>query len=127
MVNGFTGAEDCARSVASKPQKQMTAEKASLTIFFTVNPTSRSREKTLLARTEKFTPDGQTIAAEARLVFCSAYNIFVSRVQRQNDRAPEHRRHAAYATETSGLLLVAFLLLVLIVVRYWHVLHWSVR
>jgi hypothetical protein len=36
-------------------------------------------------------------------------------------------RHAIYATETSGLLFVAFLLLVLILVRYWHAIHWSVR
>jgi hypothetical protein len=47
--------------------------------------------------------------------------------QRQNDSAHKHRRHAIYATETSGLLLIAFLLLVLIVVRYWHAIHWSVR
>ena len=46
--------------------------------------------------------------------------------QRQNDPAHKHERHA-YATETSGLLLIAFLLLVLTIVRYWHAIQWSVR
>jgi len=58
---------------------------------------------------------------------CRAYNNAMAHVQRQKNSAHEHRRHSAYATETSGLLLVAFLLLVLIIVRYWHVIHWSVR
>ena len=47
--------------------------------------------------------------------------------QRQNDSQRKHRRHAIYATETSGLLLVAFLLLVLTLIRYWHAIRWSVR
>jgi len=51
----------------------------------------------------------------------------MAHAQRKHDSTHEHRRHAAYATETSGLLLVAFLLLVLTLVRYWHVIHWSVR
>jgi hypothetical protein len=46
---------------------------------------------------------------------------------RHDDSSPKHQRHAIYATETSGLLLVAFLLLALTLVRYWHVIHWSVR
>jgi hypothetical protein len=56
-----------------------------------------------------------------------AYNMFVVNAQRQNDTAPKHSRHAIYATETSGLLLIAFLLLVLTIVRYWHAIHWSLR
>lgn len=47
--------------------------------------------------------------------------------QRQNDSDHGHHRHPIYATETFGLLVIAFLLLVLTVVRYWHVIHWSVR
>jgi len=39
----------------------------------------------------------------------------------------KHRRHAAYASETTGLLLIAFLLLALTLLRYWHELHWSLR
>jgi hypothetical protein len=46
---------------------------------------------------------------------------------RQNDSGLKHRRHAIYATETTGLLVIAFLLLVLIVIRYWHAIHWSWR
>jgi hypothetical protein len=53
------------------------------------------------------------------------YNIRVS------DSAPEddhkHHRHAVYASETSGLLLVALVLLILTLVRYWHEIHWSLR
>jgi CHASE3 domain sensor protein len=47
--------------------------------------------------------------------------------QRQDRPPHEHRRHTIYAKETSGLLLIAFLLLVIILVRYWHAIHWSVR
>jgi hypothetical protein len=47
--------------------------------------------------------------------------------RRQNDSSRKPQRHAIYATETSGLLLIAFLLLVLILIRYWHAIHWSVR
>jgi hypothetical protein len=32
-----------------------------------------------------------------------------------------------YASETAGLLLIAFLLLVLTLVRYWRYIHWSLR
>lgn len=58
---------------------------------------------------------------------CREYNIFMADGQRHNDSSHKHPRHAIYATEASGLLLVAFLLLALTVVRYWHVIHWSVR
>lgn len=47
--------------------------------------------------------------------------------QPKNDSGHKQRRHAVYATETSGLLLVALFLLVLILVRYWHAIHWSLR
>jgi hypothetical protein len=58
---------------------------------------------------------------------CAAYNTDVVNAQRQNDSDHKHRRHAVYATETSGLLLIAFLLLVLTLIRYWHAIHWSMR
>jgi hypothetical protein len=51
----------------------------------------------------------------------------VVNAQRHNDSARKQQRHAAYAKETSGLLLIAFLLLVLTLVRYWHAIHWSLR
>jgi hypothetical protein len=43
----------------------------------------------------------------------------------QDDR--KRHRHAVYASETTGLLLIAFLLLVLTLIRYWHEIHWSWR
>jgi hypothetical protein len=51
----------------------------------------------------------------------------VVKAQPQNNSGHRHRRHAIYATETSGLLLIALLLLVLTVIRYWHAIHWSMR
>jgi hypothetical protein len=47
--------------------------------------------------------------------------------ERRNDSDQPHQRHAIYATETAGLLLIAVLLLVLTLVRYWHAIHWSLR
>src|ERR1700679_2693443 len=55
------------------------------------------------------------------------YNIDVANSPSSNQADHKHRRHAAYATETAGLLLIAFLLLVLSVIRYWHAIHWSLR
>jgi hypothetical protein len=51
----------------------------------------------------------------------------VANAQRQPDDARKHQRHAAYAAETSGLLLIALLLLILTLIRYWHAIHWSLR
>jgi hypothetical protein len=45
----------------------------------------------------------------------------------QNEDDHKRHRHAVYASETTGLLLIAFLLLVLTLVRYWHDIHWSLR
>jgi hypothetical protein len=44
-----------------------------------------------------------------------------------HDGSQQHRRHAAYASETTGLLLIAFMLLALALIRYWHQIHWSLR
>jgi len=46
---------------------------------------------------------------------------------RQDDSSHKHHRHAVYASETVGLLLIAGLLLVLTLIRYWHYIHWSLR
>ena len=53
------------------------------------------------------------------------YNIRVPDSTSQDDH--KHHRHAVYASETTGLLLIALVLLVLTLVRYWHEIHWSVR
>jgi len=45
--------------------------------------------------------------------------------QHKSDSSHKHHRHAVYATETAGLLLIAFLLLALTLIRYWHEIHWS--
>jgi hypothetical protein len=45
----------------------------------------------------------------------------------QNDSGHKQRRHAIYASETSGLLLIAFLVLIVTIIRYWHAIHWSMR
>jgi hypothetical protein len=55
------------------------------------------------------------------------YNTSVPAPERQDDSSEKHRRHAVYASETTGLLLIAFLLLVLTLIRYWHDIHWSLR
>jgi hypothetical protein len=47
------------------------------------------------------------------------------------DNPPEdnhkHPRQAVYASETTGLLLIAFLLLILTLIRSWHDIPWSWR
>jgi hypothetical protein len=45
----------------------------------------------------------------------------------QSGASSKRSRHAIYATETAGLLLIAFLLLILTVIRYWRDIHWSLR
>jgi hypothetical protein len=57
--------------------------------------------------------------------FTRRYNIRVPNPTPQDDH--KDRRHAVYASETTGLLLIAFLLLVLTVLRYWRDVHWSLR
>jgi len=44
-------------------------------------------------------------------------------------RAPDdkHRHHAAYAAEATGLLVIAVLLLILVLIRYWPYIAWSAR
>lgn len=47
--------------------------------------------------------------------------------QKQGADDAKHTRHHAYATETTGLLLIAILLLVLTLIRYWHSINWSIH
>jgi hypothetical protein len=53
------------------------------------------------------------------------YNIRVPHPAPQDDR--KQRRRAVYASETTGLLVIAVLLLILTLIRYWHHIHWSLR
>jgi hypothetical protein len=47
--------------------------------------------------------------------------------ERQAESSRKPHRRAVYASEATGLLLIAFLLLVLTLIRYWHDIHWSLR
>ena len=55
------------------------------------------------------------------------YNTAVLTPRSEPEAAHKHHRHAVYASETSGLLLIAVVLLVLTLVRYWNEIHWSLR
>jgi hypothetical protein len=73
-------------------------------------------------------PDTQYLRPKTQPTPHSAqrYNIRVPSAEPQTD-SHKHRRDAVYASEATGLLLIAFLLLVLTLVRYWHHIHWSLR
>ena len=45
----------------------------------------------------------------------------------QNEPDHKHQRHAIYATETAGLLLIAFLPLAITIMHYWLAVHRSLR
>ena len=55
------------------------------------------------------------------------YNSRVPSPEPETHTAERHHRHAVYASETTGLLLIALVLLVLTLVRYWHEIRWSLR
>jgi hypothetical protein len=40
---------------------------------------------------------------------------------------PHHHKHTVYAREATGLFLIALVLLVLTVIRYWEHIHWNIR
>ncbi|MFY9907894.1 MAG: hypothetical protein WBX02_03975 [Terriglobales bacterium] len=48
-------------------------------------------------------------------------------VDKQHPDNQHHHRHAIYAAEASGLLIMAVVLLILTVVRYWREIPWSAR
>jgi hypothetical protein len=56
-----------------------------------------------------------------------SYNTAVVLPQSQKDAGDKRHRHAIYATETSGLLLIVLIVLIVTVIRYWHAIHWSMR
>ena len=55
------------------------------------------------------------------------YNRHVLTQKSEQESEHRHHRHAVYASETTGLLMIALVLLVLTLVRYWHEIHWSLR
>jgi hypothetical protein len=45
-----------------------------------------------------------------------------------NEHQDKHRHHhAIYAAEATGLLLMAVLLLILTIIRYWRYIPWNAR
>jgi len=48
-------------------------------------------------------------------------------LQKQGPNDAKQTRHHVYATETTGLLLIAILLLVLTLIRYWYSINWSIH
>jgi hypothetical protein len=61
--------------------------------------------------------------------YISRYNVLVATpAPQKSPRDDKHRhRHAAYAAEATGLLLMAVLLLILTIIRYWSHISWSAR
>ncbi len=55
------------------------------------------------------------------------YNTGVPYSDHESEASHKHHRHAVYASETMGLLLIALVLLILTVVRYWQSIHWSLH
>jgi len=49
--------------------------------------------------------------------------------KRQPEPSPAEHHHTpqVYTLEATGLLVIAFLILVLTLVRYWHQIPWSAR
>ena len=55
------------------------------------------------------------------------YNRRVNAPDLQNQPDHKSHRHNVYASETMGLLMIAVMLLILTLIRYWHNIHWSLR
>ena len=47
--------------------------------------------------------------------------------QRPSKPRPPHRKHHIYALETTGLLIISILLLIVTLVRNWHNINWGAR
>ena len=45
--------------------------------------------------------------------------------EHQEDKHRHQRHHSIYAAEATGLLLMAVLLLILTLIRYWRYIPWS--
>lgn len=47
--------------------------------------------------------------------------------EHHEDKHRHQRHHSIYAAEATGLLLMAVLLLILTIIRYWRYIPWSAR
>lgn len=68
--------------------------------------------------------DGSFLACYARLSL-RRYNRRVTAPEDQS--AHKDHGHHPYASETAGLLLIAVMLLILTLIRYWHNIQGSLR
>jgi hypothetical protein len=58
----------------------------------------------------------------------SRYNEAVREQQKSKERSEAGgERKRVYSAETLGLLILAAVVLIVIVVRYWNEIHWSAR
>jgi hypothetical protein len=57
----------------------------------------------------------------------AGYNGFVDIPHKEATPQAGHSHHHAYTTETAGLLLIGILLLILTIIRYWHLINWSIH
>ena len=71
------------------------------------------------------TNDQRPTTIDARKGYNSRVNLPVS-PKPESDNRHQHR-HSIYAAEATGLLVIAVLLLVLTIVRYWRYIPWSAR
>ncbi|HEY7098756.1 MAG TPA: hypothetical protein VH437_18660 [Terriglobales bacterium] len=61
---------------------------------------------------------------------CLYYNVSVSALQSRNKREhglSSHPKRHIYDVEATGLIVVAILIMILILVRFWHNIPWGVR
>jgi hypothetical protein len=71
------------------------------------------------------TNDRRLTTINPRKVYNSAVNAPVPSKPAADDK--HQHRHSIYAAEATGLLLMAVLLLVLTIIRYWRYIPWSAR
>jgi len=55
------------------------------------------------------------------------YNVRVSRLHQVAHSGKKRPKHHIYALEATGLLLIAVMLLIVTLIRYWHNINWSAR
>ncbi len=69
-------------------------------------------------------PKTQDLRPEDRT---SATIVPVTPPDSQDNSARQQHRHRVYASEATGLILIALVLLIATVIRYWRSIHWSLR
>ena len=75
------------------------------------------------------TNDRRPTTINPRKVYNSAVNAPVQPKPAADDKHQDkhQHRHSIYAAEATGLLLMAVLLLILTIIRYWRYIPWNAR